>query len=126
MRLEDLAGPVCTVCGAPMADNGRRSLYYCSVRCQQRHWYATGLGADRAASRKGLTCPECGTAFDAGTLSQKYCGYACSRRAYMRRKHRERDCGHCGCRFVPVKPMGRWCSHRCRMLAKFAAMRATT
>ena len=47
-----------------------------------------------------------------------------NRRAHLRRKHGERDCGHCGRRFIPEKPTGRWCSHRCRMLAKYATKRA--
>lgn len=125
MKLEDMAGPVCTVCGADM--EGRRShAIYCSWQCRARRY----ADLEREA-RAGRTCPTCGKTFDARRRDQTHCCHECMMKPHRRRWEdaqdaaRERSCAWCGKTCHP-RPGGLYCGLRCSALAREAAKRATS
>ena len=127
MRLEDLRGPSCVVCGADM--EGRRShAIYCSPRCRSIA-YVAAESAALAEARAGRTCPTCGRTFDARRSDQRHCCNECMMKPHRRRWEdsqdaaRERSCSWCGKTCHP-RPGGLYCSMRCAAFGREARKRA--
>ena len=69
VRLEDLAGPACEHCGAPIPEGKRIDAAFCSRRCATKsHHAAESLAL--AEARSGRTCPECGGPVVAKNITQ--------------------------------------------------------
>ena len=119
VRLEDLAGPACEHCGAPIPEGKRIDAAFCSRRCATKsHHAAESLAL--AEARAGRTCPECGGPVVAKTSRKRFCSASCLNAAYWRRRRAEvpeRACLICGDRFRPrsvyIAETVKTCSKRC-------------
>lgn len=95
MRLEDLPGDSCLVCGASL-DGMYVTRVFCSKRC--RATYFNGLRSEAAAeARARRTCAICGIAVQGKTAQQIYCSLKC--RAEGKKRH-PRSCLRCGVAFL--------------------------
>lgn len=111
----------CAHCGGPLPEGSTVRREYCSQKCRRAALYALESQA-RAEARKGRVCPECGRAvpdhLDGRAI---YCSYKCGKRAnnaYHRRK-REKTCEHCGSQYFAHRDRQKYCSRRCRNLARY-------
>jgi hypothetical protein len=75
--LDDLRGPECLVCGAPL-EGKRGDAIYCSVTCTNKHFWQLEKAALIEARKLRPPCPECGKPVP---LSKKggaiYCSEPC-------------------------------------------------
>ena len=128
MKLEDLPGEVCPVCGTPTDEPGRRvHRVFCSKSCCNKHHSAIKIAArsaERAAARAAHVCPVCSRRYAARRRDQVYCSRYCQNLAYGRRRFGDSTppCQLCG---KPVPPVAgrRWCSMSCAARAREKAKR---
>ena len=127
MRLDDLPGETCPVCGTPTDEPGRRvHRVFCSKACRTKHHSAiksVALSAARATARANYVCPVCSRGFAARRRDQVYCSRYCLNVAANRRtRPNPPPCKLCG---KPVPPVvgQRWCSMSCAAKAREEAKR---
>lgn len=89
MKLEDLPGDACAVCGGEMWHRKRVWALYCSRQCLNA--YHNGLiAAARAEARTGRKCAWCDLLFNAVRSDQAYCSVRCQGQHYNARRRHER------------------------------------
>jgi 5-methylcytosine-specific restriction endonuclease McrA len=94
---------------------------YCSVRCREGQWKE-----NNPTPKDEKSCVNCGAVFISSNRQKRFCSPKCNYSFHNNKrpttKERERECPHCGKRFVPMQKRGvgrTYCSRSCKQRALY-------